>query len=173
MHLSEAALRGVPGTARVEAGTHLVTTGQVRDWCRAAGTITVKPVLDPETHDPVDSPVVPDRHAELVAVRDATCAFPWCTRPARGCDKDHVVPASRGGPTCPCNLAALCRRHHRIKTHGGWTYTPLEPGTFLWTSRHGYQYLRDPDGTQDVSHDRRGFETVAAQPPQPPNPPDR
>ncbi len=26
---------------------------------------------------------------------------------------------------------------------------------YLWTSKHGYQYLRDPDGTLDVSRDRR------------------
>jgi hypothetical protein len=48
----------------------------------------------------------------------------------------------------------LCRRHHRLKTHGGWTYTTLEPGTYLWRSPHGYQYLRDHTGTLDVSHDR-------------------
>ena len=101
------------------------------------------------------SPEVPDRHRELVAVRDRTCVFPWCTRPARSCDTDHITPHSRGGPTCPCNEAPLCRRHHRIKTHGAWTYTAIEPGIYLWTSRHGYQYLRDRDGTQDVSHDRR------------------
>ena len=65
------------------------------------------------------------------------------------------IPSSRGGPTCPCNLAPLCRRHHRIKTHGGWTYTTIEPGIYLWTSKHGYQYLRDPHGTQDVTRDRR------------------
>ena len=114
----------------------------------------MKPVLDLEAHDPVDTDVVPDRHAEVTAVRDKTCVFPWCTRPARRCDTDHTIPAARGGPTCPCNLAPLCRRHHRIKTHGGWTYTTLEPGHYLWTSRHGYQYLRDPDGTLDVSRDR-------------------
>ena len=111
----------------------------------------MKPVLDPTAHDPADSPVVPDRHRELVAVRDQTCVFPWCTRPARGCDCDHTVPHNRAGPTCPCNLAALCRRHHRVKTHGGWTYTTLEPGTYLWRSPHGYQYLRDPTGTEDIS----------------------
>ena len=94
----------------------------------------MKPVLDLEAHDPVDSDVVPDRHAEITAVRDKTCVFPWCTRPARRCDTDHTIPAARGGPTCPCNLAPLCRRHHRIKTHGGWTYTTLEPGHYLWTS---------------------------------------
>jgi hypothetical protein len=117
--------------------------------------VVVKPVLDLEAHDPVDFEQVPVRHAEVAAVRDQTCVFPWCTRPARRCDTDHTIPAARGGPTCPCNLAPLCRRHHRIKTHGDWSYTTLEPGHYLWTSKYGYQYLRDPDGTLDVSRDRR------------------
>ena len=95
--------------------------------------------------------MVPDRHAEIVTLRDKTCVFPWCTRPARRCDKDHSIPHNRGGPTCPCNLAPLCRRHHRIKTHGAWSYRTIEPGTYLWTSKHGYQYLRDTTGTLDVS----------------------
>ena len=153
VHLSRSAVEGV-GTARLEQGNQLITAGQVRDWCATAGKVTVKPVLDLEAHDPVDSDVVPDRHAEITAVRDRTCVFPWCTRSARRCDTDHTIPAARGGPTCPCNLAPLCRRHHRIKTHGGWTYTTLEPGVHLWTSKHGYSYLRDPDGTLDVSRDR-------------------
>jgi hypothetical protein len=165
VHLSEDALGldkldrrsdGLP--ARLEAGDTPVTAGQVRDWCHTAGSITVKPVLDPWNpahHDPVDSPAVPDRHAELVAVRDRTCVFPWCTRTARRCDCDHVTPHNKAGPTCPCNLAALCRRHHRLKTHGGWTYTPLDPGTYLWTTPHGHQYLRDHHGTLEVTVDRR------------------
>ncbi len=45
-------------------------------------------------------------------------------------------------------------RHHRAKTHGGWSYTALERGTYVWTSPHGYQYLRDHHGTLDVSRDR-------------------
>ena len=57
---------------------------------------------------------------------------PGAPRPARRCDTDHTTPHNRGGPTCPCNEATLCRRHHRIKTHGAWTYTTLEPGTYLW-----------------------------------------
>ncbi len=154
VHLSEQALAGAAGTARLERGNSQVTAGQVRDWCHTAGRITVKPVIDLEAHDPVESPVVPDRHAELVTLRDKTCVFPWCNRPARRCDKDHSVPHSRGGPTCPCNLAPLCRRHHRIKTHGHWSYRTIEPGTYLWTSKHGYQYLRDTTGTLDVSRDR-------------------
>jgi hypothetical protein len=31
----------------------------------------------------------------------------------------------------------------------------LEPGSFLWSSPHGYQFLRDHNGTLDVSRDRR------------------
>jgi hypothetical protein len=146
VHLSEDAV-----SARLERGNALVTAGQVRDWCGEAAQVTIKPVIDPTRHDPVDSPVVPVRHRELVAVRDQTCVFPWCTRSARSCDVDHTIPSARAGPTCPCNEAALCRQHHRVKTFGGWTYTTLHPGTYLWRSPHGYQYLRDPTGTQDLT----------------------
>ena len=51
--------------------------------------------------------------------------------------------------------APLCRRHHRLKTHhSGWGYTVLEPGCYLWSSPHGYQFLRDHRGTTDVTRDR-------------------
>ena len=146
VHLSQDAL-----TARLEQGNQLITPGQVRDLCGAASQVVVKPVLDPTAHDPVETPVVPGRHREVVAVRDQTCVFPWCTRPARGCDADHIVPSSRGGPTCPCNEASLCRRHHRVKTFAGWTYTAVDVGTYLWVSPHGYSYLRDKTGTDDVT----------------------
>jgi len=82
--------------------------------------------------------------------------FPWCTRAARRCDKDHVIPHSAGGTTCSCNLAPLCRRHHRLKTHApGWSYTKLDPTTYLWTSPHGYQFLHTTQGTTDVSRDNQ------------------
>jgi hypothetical protein len=113
--------------------------------------VTVKPVLDLADHVRVDAWEVPDRLAERVRLRDGTCVFPWCTRPARACDTDHVVPHARGGPTCPCNLAPLCRRHHRMKTHTGWTYTTPEPGTYHWRSPHGLTYLRDHHGTLDLT----------------------
>jgi hypothetical protein len=41
-----------------------------------------------------------------------------------------------------------------LKTHSPWTYLVLDPGRYLWTSPHGYQFLRDPTGTQDISTDR-------------------
>ncbi|MGH3411738.1 MAG: DUF222 domain-containing protein [Marmoricola sp.] len=168
VHLSEAAVRSHDGAApgRLEhAGGQLVTAGQIADWCGAdASRVTVKPVIDLAGHVPVGSYEVPDRLRERVALRDHTCVFPYCTRPARGCrpggsrepgghgcDADHRIPHARGGPTCPCNLVALCRRHHRLKTHGGWTYTRPEAGCYLWSSPYGYCYLRDYTGTRDLT----------------------
>ncbi|HET9840529.1 MAG TPA: HNH endonuclease signature motif containing protein [Nocardioides sp.] len=166
VHLSEAAVRGEDPVARLERGDALVTADQVRAWCGRPDTaqIVVKPVLDLDTCTSSDSDRVTPPIAEHVAVRDKTCVFPWCTRPARTChpddpgehpcDCDHAHPRSKNGPTCSCNLAPLCRRHHRLKTHSPWTYLVLDPGTYLWTSPHGYQFLRDPVGTLDVSQDR-------------------
>jgi hypothetical protein len=95
-------------------------------------------------------------HRRFVTTRDRTCRHPGCTNQAGWADLDHVVPHNRGDLTRCTNLCCLCRRHHRLKTHAhGWTYTALEPGTYLWTSPHGYQFLRDHHGTTDVSNDRR------------------
>jgi hypothetical protein len=47
-----------------------------------------------------------------------------------------------------CNLAPLCRFHHRLKTHGGWTYERIAPRTFRWTSPLGHVYIND------LSHQR-------------------
>ena len=102
---------------------------------------------------------VPDRIREQVILRDRTCVFPWCTRPARGCDIDHVIPHDpdaeaegrpQPGPTQSDNLAALCRFHHRLKTHTAWRYRTTENGSFEWTSPHGHHYRRDRTGTTAV-----------------------
>ena len=144
--------------ARVEArGRRLVTVEQVREWLHTPLTqVVIRPVIDLTDHLHVDQYEVPDRLADQAAERDLTCVFPWCTRPAEGCDDDHVIPYTDGGHHQQSdNLAPLCRRHHRLKTHhSGWSYTVLEPGTYLWSSPHGYQFLRDHRGTTDVSHDR-------------------
>jgi hypothetical protein len=156
VHLSRAALEGTDPVAELERGQSLVWVEQVRSWCSRPDTarVIVKPVLDPDVCTWTDSDQVPDRIKEQVDLRDRTCVFPWCTRPARRCDHDHVIPHGRNGPTCSCNLTPLCRRHHRLKTHSPWSYVVLDPGTYLWTSPHRYQFLRDPTGTHDVSEDR-------------------
>src|SRR6188508_927633 len=142
--------------ARVANTRSFVDAEQVRGWCGLPGTtVTVKPVVDLAEHVHVDQYQVPDRFAEQATERDVTCVFPWCTRPAEKCDLDHVIPYAEGGPTASDNLGPLCRRHHRLKTHHpGWGYTVLEPGTYLWSSPHGYQFLRDHRGTTDVTRAR-------------------
>ena len=159
VHLSEAALGDTttsrtsgPHLARVENTRSFVSVDQVRTWCGAPGvTITVKPVIDLNEHLSGTAYETPDRLVEQSALVDQTCVFPWCTRPARRTDCDHVVPHADGGPTCSCNIARLCRRHHRSKTQTAWRYVVLERGSYLWTSPHGYQFLRDRDGTLDVT----------------------
>ena len=76
-----------------------------------------------------------------VIARDLTCRFPGCTVPATGCDLDHVIPHPHG-PTCMCNLCALCRHHHRLKTFGGWTLTHRGNGHFTWRDPTGHDLRR-------------------------------
>lgn len=173
MHLSDAAIRaGANGSrnelhlGRLENGGFMVTADQIRSWCGVPGTrVVVKPVIDLHEKVRVDQYEIPDRIAEHIQLRDGTCVFPWCTRPARSCDLDHIVPAARDGETSTDNLAPLCRRHHRLKTHGGWSYTPIDPGTYLWTTPHSYHYLRDHTGTTNVTSDRSLVERARGAPP--------
>ena len=105
----------------------------VRDWCgRDDAALHVHPVIDLNAHEKTDSYTPTTGMRVRTEFRLPICIFPWCTRPARRCDKDHRVPYDEGGTTCDCNLAPLCRRHHRHKTHRGFRYTIIEPGTWLW-----------------------------------------
>jgi hypothetical protein len=45
-----------------------------------------------------------------------------------------------------------------LKTHSAWTYEVVAPGVFIWTSPHGYRYLRDHTGTRPLDPgDRDGL----------------
>lgn len=152
LHLSEEALTGASRVGRCENTATPISAETIRSWCgRDSVDLVVKPVIDLGSHVRVDQYEVPDRLKERVGLRDVTCVFPWCTRRARSCDHDHRVPHDQGGPTCDCNLAALCRHHHRLKTHTAWRYRIVEPGVYLWSSPHGLVFLRDPTGTTDVT----------------------
>jgi hypothetical protein len=123
-------------------------------------------VIDLNQPDRVNGYQVPARIAEKVRLRDRTCVFPYCHRPAQSCDLDHIVPYDPGEPpgqTSTDNLACLCRLHHRMKTHAGWTYYMLLPGVFVWHSPHGHTWLRDKDGTTDLTPET--VELRQAQPP--------
>jgi hypothetical protein len=81
----------------------------------------------------------------LIEIRQRTCSFPSCRRPASDCDQDHTVPFERGGRTCECGLAPLCRRHHRAKQAQGWHLTQPQPGVLRWRTPHGRSYGAEPD----------------------------
>jgi hypothetical protein len=87
----------------------------------------------------------PEMMRHLVCIRQRTCAFPGCRRPAERCDLDHTTPFDQGGRTCECNLSPLCRRHHQAKQAPGWQLRQPEPGTLVWTAPHGRTYTTCPD----------------------------
>ncbi|MCW2858053.1 MAG: hypothetical protein JWR52_3668 [Marmoricola sp.] len=156
LHLADAALAGSTGQSGVmeNAGRHLVTADQVRDWCSTAGRVTVRPVLDLAEHLTTTSYQPTDRLREQVILRDRVCAFPFCERNARHGDLDHIEAYDPDGPpdqTNSDNLASLCRTHHRMKTFDQWSYTAISPGTYLWRSPHGYSFLVDQTGTRDLT----------------------
>jgi hypothetical protein len=156
VHLEHAAVLGAGGLARLREANGPVTAEQVRLWCGNPDTqVTVRPVIDPAEHIHVDSYEASARLKNQADLRDLICTWPHCTRRAEKCDHDHRVDHDPdrpdGGPTCSCNIAPLCRGHHRAKTTGGWSYTTVEPGVHLWRSPLGYHYLRDATGTLDVT----------------------
>jgi hypothetical protein len=80
----------------------------------------------------------------LIRARNATCAAPGCGRRAASCDLDHTDPHHQGGRTCECNLAPLCRHHHRCKQAEGWWLEQPEPGVLVWHTPAGRTYTTTP-----------------------------
>src|SRR6266702_1187904 len=80
----------------------------------------------------------------LVRARNATCTAPGCARRAASCDLDHTDPHHQGGRTCECNLAPLCRHHHRCKQAEGWRLEQPEPGVLVWHTPAGRTYTTTP-----------------------------
>ena len=127
----------------------------------------MRPVIDLADHVPVTAYEIPERHRNRIVLRDHTCRFPYCTRPATACDVDHAQPHGEGGPTCPCNLVPLCRRHHRAKTHSRWRYEVTTPGTYQWTSPTGFGFRVDHRGTHPSEPASSGGSDDDPAPPRP------
>src|SRR5690348_2317933 len=154
-------------------GSTLVSLGTLREWLHITGTVnvTIRPVIDLNANLTSRGRFAPPVLREQVGLRERTCAAPYCTRPARHLDLDHLDPwkdPDTGGPpgkadppgsppgkrnsqTRSDNLAALCRHHHRAKTLTGWCYEMLTPGVFYWTSPHGLRFLTFAGQTIDLN----------------------
>jgi hypothetical protein len=102
-------------------------------------------ITDPQTGNLLDygrqSYEPPQALIDFLIARDRTCRFPGCRRSAALSDIDHAKSWETGGHTSPDNLGALCRRHHRLKTHDGWKVESREDGSCTWTSPLGKIYL--------------------------------
>jgi hypothetical protein len=102
-------------------------------------------ITDPITGNLIDygrqSYEPPQDLKDFLIARDQTCRFPGCRQSARRSDIDHVQAWDDGGETSAENLGVLCRRHHQLKTHGGWKLISKSDGSCEWTSPLGRKYL--------------------------------
>jgi hypothetical protein len=74
-------------------------------------------------------------------IRHRYCVFPGCRRPAADAQADHRRDHAKHGPTEDENLEPLCRRHHALKTSGGWRLIKRDATTYLWVSPLGRRHL--------------------------------
>src|SRR5216683_136432 len=155
-------------TARTLAGTaagpgarwHVTITGQdgqaighgcaIRRALAADGTWTVTITASPLergtcTHrrETAGYQLTP-RLRHLIEIRNRTCTYPGCGQPAARCDADHTVPYDQGGRSCECNVAPLCRHHHRLKQAQGWKLEQMSPGILVWITPSGRRYTITP-----------------------------
>ena len=102
-------------------------------------------ITEPQTGNLLDfgreSYEPPQHLKDFLIARDRTCRFPGCRRSALLSDLDHAESWESGGSTSPDNLGALCRRHHRLKTHDGWKIESFSDGSCTWTSPLGKQFF--------------------------------
>lgn len=83
----------------------------------------------------------PQELVDFLLARDRVCRFPGCRRTGQSSDIDHAHSWESGGETNPANLGLLCRRHHRLKTHGGWSLESNPDGSCLWKSPNGKTFF--------------------------------
>jgi hypothetical protein len=108
--------------------------------------MSTEPVRHLDLH--TDAYAVPARLKRHLVLRDRTCVFPGCPRPALRCDKDHLIPWPRGS-TSEDNLADECEHHHQGK-HDCLTVQRLPDGTFRWTTPSGLSADRPPRPVLDA-----------------------
>ena len=102
-------------------------------------------ITEPQTGNLLDfgreSYEPPQHLKDFLIARDRTCRFPGCRRSALLSDLDHAESWESGGVTSADNIGALCRRHHRLKTHDGWKIESFSDGSCTWTSPLGKTFF--------------------------------
>jgi hypothetical protein len=153
VHLHQAAVDGTgpAGVARVE-GLGPIGLGQLADLLGHA-QVTVKPVIDLRDQISVNAYEHPEALKERVHLSRVGDYFPYATSTSRRTDLDHPTPYDEHGPpgqTGTLNSGPLTRRHHRYKTHGGYSARQTGPGTYVWRTPHGHYLRVDRTGTHPL-----------------------
>ena len=165
VHLHEAALSGLTtGVARVE-GLGPMALAQLRELLGHAH-VTVKPVKDLADRVRLSCYEHPTDLKERVRLITGGDRFPYSGSEGLGADFDHPDPFQPDGPpgqTGTHNSAPLGRRHHRWKTHAGYTNRQCGDGRYVWRTRHGRYFLVDHRGTRPL--DPAHGELIAEAPP--------
>jgi uncharacterized protein DUF222 len=131
--------QGLPGPSPPEP----VTLRSLLDFLNLTGLTPI--IRGPCAHTAAEDRYRPSRKlAHRVKARNTTCTAPGCGRRAATCDLDHTDPHHGGGLTCECNLAPLCRHHHRCKQAEGWRLAQPEPGVLVWHTPAGRTYTTTP-----------------------------
>jgi hypothetical protein len=149
LHLTDETLYSGEGVARVEGfGPVLVTR---LEELIGHGDVIVKPVIDLRERLSADSYEIPQRIRERIKLRYPSEQFVYGTgESSRAVDLDHIEPFRANGPpgqTNTDNLIPLRRFSHRVKTHGGWQVHRLTEDALEWTTRYGFKFIVDHQGT--------------------------
>ena len=137
----QATVDGSGSTPGIMPGAEgLISADMVAEMAKDA---RLQPVIPP-ANGPEPRYVPSAKLADFVRCRDLTCRAPGCDRPAVDCDLDHTVAYRDGGWTHASNLKALCRKHHLLKTFGGWRDKQLPDGTVIWLLPDGHTYVTTP-----------------------------
>jgi len=142
-----------PGTAGL--GTSCGTSGspdpqpppdiRARDYLHTLRVRLIPIARGSCDHKHAETGYQPSRKLQhLIRTRSTRCTAPGCGRPAARCDLDHTLAWDKGGITCECGLAPLCRHHHRCKQAQGWQLTQPEPGVLQWRTPHGRIFTTTP-----------------------------
>ncbi|HET7723198.1 MAG TPA: DUF222 domain-containing protein [Propionibacteriaceae bacterium] len=116
------------GPIPAELARRLVTAApSVRSWVRRLYADAAEHLVSADSR----ARFFPAGLAELIRIRDDTCATPWCDAPIR--HLDHIQPWADGGPTTLENGQGLCERcnHDRQATR--------------WEGRSGPPSRQDPE----------------------------
>lgn len=168
--LPASSLLGVADAPAMLAGFGPITAQAGREL--AANAVWRRIITDPVTGAVLDvgrtryRPPAP--LAEHILIRDVTCVWPSCERPATGpgVDIDHIIDWVLGGATADHNLGSFCEKHHVDKHQTGWQVSQPIPGRFDYVSPTGHTYIR-----RSVPVGPTGTESGAGPPPDDGDPP--